>query len=373
MSLINKKLGGYLIKDSIGEGAFGTVNRSIHVKTANIVAVKVVKREVMCSVADNGSNQFQNELLIWERVSHPHIISLLHVFQTFHEFGIVTEFASHGDLRKYLHSDDNIPLEQSALLFAQVTMAVAYLHSRNLCHRDIKADNILMFSQNHCKLCDFGFCTESRKDKQQTKLCGTLTYLAPEILSTYDEVSGKCKYDGKRSDVWSLGVLLYLLITKTLPFTGHSETMIEMNIIKGEYPKLENVLSTIKMLMRGMLCSDPLLRYTSEDVLGSKWMKETTNWPLLEEKENNLFEVNLYKAKKHLREIGQVVDEVEYENVRSEEGATLRLTTTKLMNEQMDVLIDNFVKENVNIDENIRKKEDGALRKLKKRLSRKSS
>ncbi|KAI6649584.1 Serine/threonine-protein kinase NIM1-like [Oopsacas minuta] len=375
MSLTNKKLSGYLIKESIGEGAFGTVNRSIHFKTANTVALKIVKREVVCSVADNGSNQFQNELTIWEKLSHPHVISLIHVFQTFHEFGIVTEYAPLGDLKKLIRSGDYISSEQSALLFTQVALAIAYLHQRDLCHRDIKADNVLMFSKNFCKLCDFGFCTESRKDKQQTKFCGTLTYLAPEILRTYNEITGKCSYDGKQTDIWSLGVLLYLMISKKLPFTGHSESMIETNIMNGYYSEIEVALPNVNILMKGLLCNDPLMRYTSEDVLKSNWLKKTIQWPLLVKKENNLLELNMIKAKKHLRETEHMIDEVRNENnLRSEEGAVLRLITTKLLNDQLIELINDFVLENFKEEQIPKKKKDdkSVFKRLKKRLSRKS-
>ena len=373
MSFTKKKLSSYLIKESIGEGAFGTVSRGIHVKTAQTVALKIVKREVMCCVAENGSNQFQNELLIWEKLSHPHIISLIQIFQTFHEFGIVTEFAPQGDLKKLIRSGDSISLERSAFLFVQVTLAIAYLHDRDLCHRDIKADNVLMFSKNYCKLCDFGFCTESRKDKKQTTFCGTLTYLAPEILKTYDKMSGKCRYDGKQTDVWSLGVLLYLLITKKLPFTGHSEAHIEENIIKGNYPQLEGVTSKVNTLIRGLLCDDPNMRHTSENVLSNRWLKEKTNWPLLMKEESGLSELNMFKAKRDLRETGHTAEGAD-DNLTSEDGGIMRLTATKLLNEQLSQIIENFAMEDTKEEQSGKKhKEGNVLQKLKKRLSRKSS
>ena len=374
MSHTKMKLCEYLVKESIGEGAFGTVSRGIHVKTAQTVALKIVKREDLCSVAENGSNQFQNELLIWEKLSHPHIISLIHVFQTFHEFGIVTEYAPHGDLKKLIRSGVPIPVEKSAFLFVQVTLAIEYLHNRDLCHRDIKADNVLMFSKNLCKLCDFGFCTESRKDKQQTKFCGTLTYLAPEILNSFDKTSGKCRYDGKKTDVWSLGVLLYLLIAKKLPFTGHSEAHIEDNIIMGYYPKLEAVPSNVNVLIRGMLCDDPKRRHTSENVLNNKWLIETTNWPRLLQEESGMLELNTLKAKRVLRGIGNISSEGDNKNMRSEESEIMRLTTTKLLNEQLCQIIDKFVTDNIKEEESAKMhKEGNVLQKLKKRLSRKSS
>ena len=374
MSLNKKKISGYLVKETIGEGAFGTVNRGIHVKTAHTVALKIVKREVLCSVADNGSNQFQNELLIWEKLSHPHIISLIYIFETFHEFGIVTEFAPHGDLKKFIRSGVPIPLEQSVFLFVQVTLAIAYLHARDLCHRDIKADNVLLFGKHYCKLCDFGFCTESRKDKQQSKFCGTLTYLAPEILKTYDKISGKSQYDGKQTDIWSLGVLFYFLITKKLPFTGHSEELLEENIIHGNYPQLEGVSSNVSTLLRGLLCDDPKMRYTSENVLDNLWLKEITNWPLLMKEESGLLELNMFKAKRDLRETGLKAGEGVDNNLRSEDGGILRLLARNLLNTQLSQIIENFVIVNTKEEQPEKiHKEGSVLQKLKKRLSRNSS
>ena len=367
----NERLGGYQLRESIGEGAFGMVRKSIHIQTAHTVAMKIIKREVMCSVAGNGSNQFQNELLIWETLSHPHIIFLLHIFETFHEFGIVTEFAPLGDLKKLIKEGNPVALSISAFLFAQVALAVAYLHKRDLCHRDIKADNVLMFSYNHCKLCDFGFCTESRKNKQQTKFCGTVTYLAPEILRTYDETTGKCLYDGKQTDVWALGVLLYLIISKELPFIGHSQDQIEENILNGCYLELEKVPPNVNSLLKRMLCGNPTTRCTSEEVLDDEWLKETTKWPMLETCEGDVIERSLAKAKKGMREIGKEYNDADNHNVRSEEGGVLRIGMTEHLNQTLNLMIDEFVINNMTPEFN-EKKETSVFKKIKKRLSRKS-
>lgn len=139
--------------------------------------------------------------------------------------------------------------------FKQIAQALAYCHSQNICHRDIKLENILVDDHGHVKLIDFGFSIKCNDKVRLTSFCGTPPYMSPQLAS-------RSPYSGQSSDVWALGIALYLMITGKFPFRSSNEKQLYRLIQQGKY-KNENFSPEIKQLLDSMLKVDEKTRITA--------------------------------------------------------------------------------------------------------------
>lgn len=163
------------------------------------------------------AENLQNEINILKQIKHKNIIKLIdHIKGDNLEF-IIMENGPKRMLSEFVKQFSNaiLPLYESKQIFEQIVESVAYLHKNHICHRDLKLQNILVDERISIKLIDFGFAIECTDDQTLKVFCGTYSYMAPELVS-------KIPYNGKATDVWSLGVVLYLLILGDYPFKGNS-------------------------------------------------------------------------------------------------------------------------------------------------------
>lgn len=214
----------------------------------------------------------ETEIAILRQLNHPHIVSLKEVVTTPSDTYIVMELLGGGELFNRIVDDGPFPEPKAASLFAQILFAMEHLHEQNIVHRDIKPENILYIEKGglDIKLIDFGYAGLWAPDKQLTGLCGTPDYVAPEVLTWYDDDDEKGTPYGKGSDLWSMGVLLYVILSGCSPFSADEEEMLLQQVAQAKYEFYDNewkgVSELAKDLVRKLLVVDPAERLSMEQV-----------------------------------------------------------------------------------------------------------
>jgi len=259
----------YDVKDAVGKGKFGTVKLGIHKKTGKKVAIKVMKKKQM-TLQDIELQKREIEIL--KICQHPSIIKLLDVFENQDYIYIVMEYLKGGDLFNYLEKRDFTITESKAReLTHSIATGLFYLHSFGIAHRDLKPENILMTDDTddaQPKLVDFGLSKIVGPSEKCNDPFGTLSYVAPEVLL-------QKPYD-KSVDLWSLGVIIYLLLSGTLPFDDDDDREIARQTIHDEvdfsYHVWKKVSSEVKTMIKKLLDKDKDKRMKLEEVLQHPWL-----------------------------------------------------------------------------------------------------
>ena len=221
----------YKVERLLGEGSFGKAFLCTNQST-NITCV--IKQIVIEGMSQKEQQDVINEATILGKLDHPNIIKLFEAFESKvpkHTLNIVTEYADGGDLSEKIKSQNNKPFTESDILdyFTQICLALKHIHEKKIIHRDLKSGNVFLMQSGLVKLGDFGIAKnfQNTMDKAKT-MVGTPYYLSPEILENKP-------YDAK-SDIWSLGVLLYEMMTFKMPFNANSLLMLSVKIMRGNYP-----------------------------------------------------------------------------------------------------------------------------------------
>ena len=256
----------YQIIKLLGKGSFGRVYLGLQKLTNRLVAIKCLEKVYFKD--ETTKKKILSEMKILKRLlGHPNIIKLLEVFENKKYVFFVMEYAANGDLLKHIKKKGMLDEEEGRHMFYQIAAGLRYIHRQNIIHRDIKLDNILVDEMNHCKICDFGVSRYMKAHELVNEQCGTPAYLAPEIVREQG-------YRGFGADIWSLGVLLYCLLTGSMPFKASSIDELHKLIIKGdfEFPDNVNLSSDARDLIKSMLVVDPEKRLNIEEVLKHKWI-----------------------------------------------------------------------------------------------------
>jgi len=267
----------YKLGDELGRGRFSVVNSAINVKEGRGYAVKVVENKSLTD--EENLEALETEIEILRKLDHPHIVSLKEVVVSTEDTYIVMELLSGGELFNRIVDKGPFPEAEAANLFAQILLSMEYLHSLSIVHRDVKPENILYLSSgaDQIKLIDFGYAGVWTPEKPLTGLCGTPDYVAPEVLSWYDDEDNGTPY-GKGSDLWSLGVLLYVILSGCSPFSADEEEAILELVAQAKYEFHEaewaNITPDAKDLISKLLIVDPEKRLTMEQLLNHAWLKD---------------------------------------------------------------------------------------------------
>ncbi|EGR30993.1 protein kinase domain protein [Ichthyophthirius multifiliis] len=168
--------------------------------------------------------------------------------ETNNHVNIIMEYIPGNSLHGYLKQQANRRLSENDAIniFRQIVSSIEYCHSKQICHRDIKLENILLDENNNPKLIDFGFSTCIPNDKKYKMFCGTPSYMAPEIIN-------KQEYCGPPADIWALGVLLYALLNGTFPFKGQTDKELYKKITKGEFVCCESITKEADEFLKWIL------------------------------------------------------------------------------------------------------------------------
>ncbi|KAK2580417.1 hypothetical protein KPH14_006167 [Odynerus spinipes] len=261
---VNKliRVGYYELEKTIGKGNFAVVKMATHVVTKSKVAIKIIDKTKLNE--ENLAKIFR-EVHIMKRLRHPHIIRLYQVMETEKMIYLVTEYAPGGEIFDHLVRNGRMPEPEARRIFRQIVLAVRYLHQQRVVHRDLKAENLLLDADNNIKLADFGFSNEYTPGVPLNTWCGSPPYAAPEIFE------GK-HYDGPRADVWSLGVVLYVLVCGALPFDGPTMQLLRSVVISGKFRIPFFMSAECEKLIRHMLVVEPERRLSISQILAHSWM-----------------------------------------------------------------------------------------------------
>lgn len=210
----------------IGKGAFGKVTLGIHLLTGKYVAIKTIEKSFMND--EFSKKKVFQEVYLLKKIKHSNVIRLLEVFESEKHMLIVMEYAGGGDLLRLIKKKGKLDEGDTKYIFKQIVYGIAHIHCRSVIHRDIKLDNILLDSEKGVKICDFGVSKIIKKGQVIQEQCGTPAYLAPEIILDKG-------YEGFFVDVWSLGVLLYAMLTGTVPFKAPNLEELHELILKGSF------------------------------------------------------------------------------------------------------------------------------------------
>uniref|UniRef100_A0A8C6LU38 non-specific serine/threonine protein kinase n=1 Tax=Nothobranchius furzeri TaxID=105023 RepID=A0A8C6LU38_NOTFU len=228
------------------------------------VAIKIVDKT---QLDDENLKKIFREVQIMKLLKHPHIIRLYQVMETEKMIYLVTEYASGGEIFDHLVAHGRMAEKDARKKFKQIVAAVHFCHCRNIVHRDLKAENLLLDHNLNIKIADFGFSNIFSRGQLLKTWCGSPPYAAPELFE------GK-EYDGPKVDIWSLGVVLYVLVCGALPFDGSTLQNLRARVLSGKF-RIPFFMSTdCEYLIRHMLVLEPSRRLTMEQICKNKWMRQ---------------------------------------------------------------------------------------------------
>uniref|UniRef100_A0AAZ3S8A9 non-specific serine/threonine protein kinase n=1 Tax=Oncorhynchus tshawytscha TaxID=74940 RepID=A0AAZ3S8A9_ONCTS len=247
-------IGNYRLLKTIGKGNFAKVKLAhiyIHTHSADYL---------LCPL------QLFREVRIMKLLNHPNIVKLFEVIETEKTLYLVMEYASGGEVFDYLVAHGRMKEKEARAKFRQIVSAVQYCHQKCIVHRDLKAENLLLDSDMNIKIADFGFSNEFVMGSKLDTFCGSPPYAAPELFQ------GK-KYDGPEVDVWSLGVILYTLVSGSLPFDGQNLKELRERVLRGKY-RIPFYMSTdCENLLKKFLILNPTKRGSLEQqIMKDRWM-----------------------------------------------------------------------------------------------------
>jgi len=271
----------YTVSKMLGRGACGEVRLGFRIPDLKRVAIKIINKRTCSTISSmsNSHEEVMNEVKILQSVSHPNIINLEDVIDTKDFLYIILELAEGGELFDKIIEKSRLNEAEAKLYFYQMASAISYLHSKNICHRDLKPENILLCSQDDknpvIKITDMGLSKLVDLGSILKTMCGTPQYIAPEIITGHEKEAYSLKVD-----CWSLGVILYIIVSGTPPFTEDRKCGMNLRdqIIKGNYhyyPSLFDRLSKdCKDLIDRCLKVNPSERISAAEILGHPWLQD---------------------------------------------------------------------------------------------------
>lgn len=292
--------GKYEMGRQLGQGTFAKVYYGKNIITQESVAIKVINKD---QVKKEGLvEQIKREISVMRLVKHPHIVELKEVMATRGKVFFVMEHVKGGELFAKV-AKGRLKEDLARKYFQQLVSAVDFCHSRGVSHRDLKPENLLLDENEDLKVSDFGLSSlpeQLRNDGMLHTQCGTPAYVAPEVLR-------KKGYDGAKADIWSCGVILYVLLAGFLPFQDENMMKMYRKVFKAEFEFPPWFSSESKRLISKLLVSDPAKRITIQQIMRVPWFRHGFTGPascLIKEtledretEERNSAEFELVRAK----------------------------------------------------------------------------
>ena len=362
----------YKVIKLLGEGSFGKAYLCKNESNNNIY---VIKQIVIEDMNQKEKDNVYNEAQILGKLDHPNIIKLFEVFDSKkpkHTLNIVTEYADGGDLSEKIKSQNKKPFTEPEILnyFTQICLALKHIHEKKIIHRDLKSANIFLMKSGLIKLGDFGIAKgfQNTIDKAKT-FVGTPYYLSPEIFENKP-------YDSK-SDIWSLGVLLYEMMTFKMPFSASSFPVLSVKIMRGKYPPPPQIYSKdLRDIVSNCLMINPIKRPTIQQILKFPIIQNRIKLFLDEIQYNKEFSKNIAKLYKENKKNKIVKSKENCLNGITEEpnqnvinGNTIKITNINKYPNNNIKLIEHF-KQKINKNETKEKETDKNHQEFKDFLSK---
>ncbi|XP_071957874.1 serine/threonine-protein kinase SIK2-like [Antedon mediterranea] len=256
------RVGFYDIDKTLGKGNFAVVKLAKHRITKSQVAIKIIDKT---KLDESNLKKVYREVHIMKNLNHPHVIKLYQVMETKSMLYLVTEYAQNGEMFDYLDKNGRMSEKEAGQKFGQIVSAVDYCHKHNVVHRDLKAENLLLDGNMNVKIADFGFSNYFTVGKHLATWCGSPPYAAPEVFEGQ-------QYEGPQLDVWSLGVVLYVLVCGALPFDAKTLPQLKERVLAGRFRIPYFMSSECEHMIRKMLVVDPSKRYSMQQIQQHKWM-----------------------------------------------------------------------------------------------------
>ncbi|KAG5978502.1 Protein kinase [Claviceps digitariae] len=260
-SKTEQRIGAYKIVRTLGEGSFGKVRLAIHQGTGQQVALKIIARKKL--ISRDMAGRVEREIEYLQLLRHPHIIKLYTVIKTHSEIIMVLEYAA-GELFDYIVQNGRMKEPEARRFFQQMLCAVEYCHRHKIVHRDLKPENLLLDDNLNVKIADFGLSNIMTDGNFLKTSCGSPNYAAPEVIG------GKL-YAGPEVDVWSCGIILYVLLVGRLPFDDEHIPSLFSKIARGTYSIPQWMPSGAANLIKRMLVVNPVQRVTIEEIRQDPW------------------------------------------------------------------------------------------------------
>ncbi|KKY13417.1 putative serine threonine protein kinase snf1p [Diplodia seriata] len=261
---VNQRLGQYQIVKTLGEGSFGKVKLAVHVVSGQKVALKIIARKKL--ITRDMAGRIEREIQYLQLLRHPHIIKLYTVITTPSEIIMVLEYAG-IELFDHIVAHGKMSEEKARKFFQQIVCAVEYCHRHKIVHRDLKPENLLLDENLNVKIADFGLSNIMTDGNFLKTSCGSPNYAAPEVIS------GKL-YAGPEVDVWSCGVILYVLLVGRLPFDDDYIPSLFKKIAQGSYTIPNYLSSGAVRLIKKMLVVNPVHRITITEIRQDPWFNK---------------------------------------------------------------------------------------------------
>ena len=258
------RIGQYMVKKTLGEGSFGKVKLAVHRVSGQEVALKIISRKKL--ISRDMAGRIEREIQYLQLLRHPHIIKLYTVITTPQDIIMVLEYAG-GELFDYLVKHGKMSEFKSRRFFQQIVCAVEYCHRHKIVHRDLKPENLLLDNELNVKIADFGLSNIMTDGNFLKTSCGSPNYAAPEVIS------GKL-YPGPEVDVWSCGVILYVLLVGRLPFDDDFIPTLFKKINSGSFHLPPFLSPGAKSMITKMLKVDSMKRITIPEIRQDPWFNE---------------------------------------------------------------------------------------------------
>ncbi len=257
----------YTFIEILGQGAFSTVWLIYdNIQKKHFAGKKIQSIDIDC---ERRTENLSREIKNTQALDHPNIIQLIDYFKTPDSHIIVLEYAKGGELHDYVMNKGNLSEKKSRFFVRQIISAVDHCHCNSIAHRDIKLENVMLDAEGNAKLNDFGLSRQFEPEQLVSTFCGTFIYAAPELLT-------RVAYDPKGVDVWSIGVLLYCMLTGRIPWDATTDYDLKQSIISCNFsfPLGIRLSASCKACLKKILVNDPKKRATIEQLRHDPWINE---------------------------------------------------------------------------------------------------
>lgn len=262
--VVPSRIGPFVFRGTVGAGAFSVVKLAFHARSKIYFACKVVPRNRLNN--DDLEQRFEMEIRINQQMHHSGVVQIVDLLKDDMNYYIFMEFCPNGELFKYIVDRTKLTEDEAAVFMFEFLDAIHYVHSLGVAHRDLKPENLLLDSSGKLKVSDFGLSKFVGNSGIVETPCGSPCYASPECLSGHS-------YDGRMSDVWSIGVIMFAMVTGQLPWTKRNQAQLFNQIRKGDY-KIPSFLSDeCKDLLSRLLTVDVSQRIKISDALNHPWFK----------------------------------------------------------------------------------------------------
>ncbi|KAK8887369.1 hypothetical protein M9Y10_038409 [Tritrichomonas musculus] len=275
-----KTVGDYKLLKTLGEGSFSKVKSAVHVPTGKVYAIKIIDMNLVKE--NNMDKQLEREIKVMKIMNHPNLIKLHAVLHSPKNYFLVLDLAEGGELFNKLAQDGPLPEAAARSYFQQLIDALDYMHKHNTIHRDLKPENLLLDSEGNLKIADFGLSIMANSTSELLKTrCGTPNYVAPEIFCANG-------YVGPPADLWSAGVILFVMLAAALPFDAPTLPELARQIMKVQITYPKSFPPGAVNLMKHIIVAAPEERYTIEQIRNDPWFKVNYK-PRVAGKDNEAF------------------------------------------------------------------------------------